>query len=296
MKHKIRNEILFLSLKGFSFLILLLPLRLALKIGSSLGFLAYLFLPKQRQITLENLRLAFGKEKREKELRQISRLVFKNLGKNLVELLSFPKINKENIDKLISASGLEKVDALLKKGKGAVVISGHLGNWEFLPAYFGLKGYPSNVIARQMRFYKYNAWVTNLREKKNVRVVLRQNSFKELLRILTSNQLLGVLPDQDADSVDGVFVDFFGQRAYTPAGPVALALASGAALIPCYIFRKNDHHHIAIDDPIELTKTGNKQEDIMVNTEKWQKKIESYIRLYPEQWVWMHRRWKTKNE
>jgi KDO2-lipid IV(A) lauroyltransferase len=146
-----------------------------------------------------------------------------------------------------------------------------------------------------MRFSKYTDWVNDLRSKKNIKVILRQNSFKELLSILTSNQLLGILPDQDVDSVEGVFVDFFGQKAYTPVGPVSLALASGAALITCYIYRDNNHHQIVIDDPIELTISGDKQRDLVVNTEKWQKRIESYIRLYPEQWVWMHKRWKTQN-
>lgn len=294
MKHKIRNEIIFLFLKAFSFLILLLPLWLAIKVGSVLGYLAYLILPKYRRIALENLKLAF-KEKKEAELRRICRSVFENLGKNLIELLSFSKINNKNIDSLVSISGLEKIDTLLKNGKGAVVISGHLGNWELLPAYFGLKGYPSNVIARRMRFSKYTDWVNNLRANKNVKVVLRQNSFKELLTILISNQLLGILPDQDVDSIDGVFVDFFGQKAYTPVGPVVLALASGAALITCYIYREKNHHYIVVDNPVELSKSGDKEKDLLINTEKWQKRIESYIRLHPEQWVWMHRRWKTKN-
>lgn len=295
MKSKIRNEILFLSLKGLSFLILLLPLKLSLKIGSALGYFAYYLLPEQRRIALENLKFAF-KDKDGRELKRISRLVFENLGKNLVELLYFPKINKDNIDRLVSISGLEKIDALLKKGKGAIMVLGHLGNWEMFAAYFGLKGYPSHAIARNMRFSKYNDWINELRRKKNVRIILRQSSAKDLLRILNSNQLLGILPDQDVDSIDGVFVDFFGRKAYTPVGPVALALASGAALVPCCIFRKNSYHHIIVDQPIELTKTGDKARDLLVNTEKWQKRIESYIRLHPEQWVWMHKRWKTKNE
>jgi KDO2-lipid IV(A) lauroyltransferase len=253
-----------------------------------------LILAKYRNFALGNLRLAF-KEKSERELKHLCSLVFENLGKNLVELLSFPKITEKNVDRLISVSGLQKIDILLKKGKGGVVVSGHLGNWEFLPLYFGLKGYPANVVARRMRFSKYTDWVNDLRSKKNIKVILRQNSFKELLSILTSNQLLGILPDQDVDSVEGVFVDFFGQKAYTPVGPVSLALASGAALITCYIYRDNNHHQIVIDDPIELTISGDKQRDLVVNTEKWQKRIESYIRLYPEQWVWMHKRWKTQN-
>jgi KDO2-lipid IV(A) lauroyltransferase len=116
-----------------------------------------------------------------------------------------------------------------------------------------------------------------------------------MLRILKNNELLGILPDQDTDKVDGIFVDFLGQQAYTPTGPVSLALATGASIVPCFIVRKKSKHYLYIEKPLELEVTGNKEADIRINTEKWSYIFEKYIREYPDQWVWMHKRWNTKN-
>ena len=117
---------------------------------------------------------------------------------------------------------------------------------------------------------------------------------KKILKILRRNEMLGILADQDMDSVDGVFVDFFGQPAYTPKAPVAIALASKAPLVPCFMIREEKGHRLIIEDPVELEEKGSREETIAFNTEKWSKIIESCIKRYPEQWVWMHRRWKTK--
>ena len=103
-----------------------------------------------------------------------------------------------------------------------------------------------------------------------------------------------LLADQDVDSVDGIFVDFFGKPAHTPKGPVALALATGAPLVPCFMIREKNCHKLVLEDPIELEEKSDKDETIKFNTQKWSRIVESYIRRYPEQWVWMHRRWKTK--
>jgi KDO2-lipid IV(A) lauroyltransferase len=126
-------------------------------------------------------------------------------------------------------------------------------------------------------------------------VIYRDESPRKMLKTLKKNWIVGIVADQDVDSVDGVFVNFFGHQAYTPSGPVALARASGAVLLPVFIIREGDGHTIAIDEPIELRDTDDKEADLIYNTQKWSNVVESYIRKYPDQWVWMHRRWKTKN-
>ena len=128
----------------------------------------------------------------------------------------------------------------------------------------------------------------------DVNVIYRDESPRKILKVLKENRIVGIVADQDVESVEGVFVDFFGHPAYTPAGPAALARASGASLIPVLIMRENGKHSLVVEKPIELADTGDKEKDLVENTRRWSSVIESYIRKYPEQWVWLHRRWKTK--
>ena len=157
-----------------------------------------------------------------------------------------------------------------------------------------LKGYKGAAIARRIYFEKYDNFLNRLRGIHDVDVIYRDDSPKKVLRVLKGNGIMGILADQDVDSVDGVFVDFFGMPAYTPSGPVLLAVSSGAKIVPAFIIRRNGSHELVIEDPIELDDTGEKEKDVVTNTQRWSAVVESYIKRYPEQWVWMHRRWKTK--
>jgi KDO2-lipid IV(A) lauroyltransferase len=274
-------------------LFLIIPYDLALGLGRSVGYLAYILLPKYRRLTKKHLRMAFGDSKTEDEISRVAKAVFMNLGMGLAEVLSLPKI-KNRLGRLIDLEGLEKIDRVLKEGKGAVVISGHFGNWELLPMYFASKGYPSNVIARPVYYEKYNEWIQYLRNNMGVNVILRTDSPKKMLELLKRNELVGILPDQDIDSIDGIYIDFLGRKAYTPVAPVKIALASGAPIIPAFIVRKNKQHSIIIEEPIKIEDKVDKEEAILLYTQKWSDIIESYVRKYPEQWVWMHKRWKTQ--
>jgi len=288
--------VLYYLLRVAAFIIYLFPLGAGLFLGSALGRLAYFAGRRERLKTLANLRLAFGREKGEKEISRIACEAFSNLGKNLAELINFPKINKDNIDTLIEDRGLYKIDKALKKGKGVIVLASHFGNWELLAAYLTAKGYRGPVIARRLRFEKYDMLLNRLRASKNVEVIYRDESPKKILRVLKAGGMIGVLADQDVDSVDGVFVDFFGKSAYTPSAPASLAMATGAVMLPCFLAREDGKRAFCVEDPIELEITGNKDRDIMVNTQRWSRALESFIRRYPSQWVWMHRRWKTRPE
>lgn len=250
---------------------------------------------KERRQTLENLRNAFP-EKSDAEIERIAKGVFTNLCKNGVEWVSVRKLNKENIDLWVKSEGLDKIGRVLSKGKGGIVLSSHFGNWELLHVYFPLKGYHGTTIARRLYFDKYDQFLSSVRASKGVSVIYRGESPKKLLRLLKQNKLIGILADQDMDSVEGIFVDFFGKPAYTPKAPVAFSLASGAPLIPCLVIREGGRHRLVIEDPIEMEEKSTKDETIRFNTERWSRLMESYVRKYPEQWVWMHRRWKTKPE
>jgi len=294
MKFKFRRYYLYYWARVALFLVYLLPPKAGLFISKRAGSLAYWILAKYRNIAVDNLRFAFGNEKTEQELRAIARRVFENLAKNAFELISFQKINKYNIDNIVRIRGKEVIDRALRKGKGAIVITGHFGNWELISATIRLKGYKGAVIGRRIYFDKYDRYLNHLRKLQSVDVIYRDESPRKALKVLKANGIIGILADQDVDSVEGVFVDFLGKKAYTPAGPAALAKASGAELIPIVILRDGERHTIVCEEPIGLEDTGDKEKDLIANTEKWSKVLESYIRRYPEHWVWMHRRWKTR--
>jgi len=293
MKCRFRRKILYILLLFIDRIILLLPVYFSLIIGKFGGFLAYLFLPKYSKLAKENLKMAFKDEKSRHQINEIARNVFANLGMSAAEVLSMPKI-KRQLDKKMYGVGFEKIDKALSKGKGAIILSAHFGNWELMPMYFVAKGYPLSVIARRIYYEKYDEWVKLLRDSTGVNVIFRDESPRKVLEVLKNNEILGILPDQDIDSIEGVFVRFFNKPAYTAIAPVSLAMRMGSPIFPCFIMREGARHKIVVEDPVSLRFSENKQEDIVKNTQLWSNVVESYIRKYPEQWVWMHRRWKTK--
>ena len=294
MKFKLRRYYLYYLGRMAAFLFGLLPMQVGVWLGALAGRAAFYLVPKYRRIAIDNLTLAFGREKTTPEITALARRVFENQGRNGAELLNFPKINAANIDRFVRAQGMDIVDEAFRKGKGTIVLTAHFGNWEVLSAYLRIKNYPGVAVGKKIYFHKFDAFLNSLRKMHDVNIIYRDGSVKSMLKILKSNRILGMLADQDVDSVEGVFVNFFGRPAYTPIGPAALAAISGAALIPIVIVREGSKHVFIVDEPIELVNTGDREADIVTNTQKWSDVIESYIRRYPDHWVWMHRRWKTR--
>lgn len=291
-KNVIRKT-LYIILKASSPLALILPGGWVVPAGSFLGTIAYLILNKERKKAIDNLSTAFSKEMTILEIKRLCRESFQNLGINLIELLRFPKLNRENIDEFVTIIGRDRLDTALKNEKGAIMLTAHLGNWEMMAAYAALKGYPVNVVARNIYYEGYNEMLVRLRESKGVKVIYRDD-VKLMFQSLKNNELLGILADQDTVKVDGLFVKFFDELAYTPTGPAALAMRTGAPLIPCFIIRENGRHKIFVEEPLPVMTSGDKDKDLLINTEMYSKAIERWVRKYPSQWVWMHQRWKTR--
>ena len=295
MRYKYRRYYLYYLGRVAAFLVYLLPMSAGSSLAAFLGKCAFYLVPKYRKLTVENLTRAFAKEKTPEEIRRIAVKVFENLGRNAAELINFPKITKANIDRLVRIEGLKTVDASFARGKGTIILAAHLGNWELTGLVFRIKDYPGQTIGKKIYFHKYDAWLNRLRRAQDINVIYRDESPRKMLRVLKDNKILGIVADQDVDSVEGVFVNFFGIPAYTPIGPVALAKVTGASIIPVFVAREGSQHRFIIEKPVELVDTGNKDADMITNTQRWSDVVESYIRRYPEQWVWMHRRWKTQH-
>ena len=275
-------------------LVLLLPGRVALGLGSALAQIGFMLSRAERQRVYENLCSSLDINE-PKQIKKIANGCFQHLGKSVVEVMRFPKLTRQRINQFVTFSGREYLDAALAAGKGVIILTAHFGNWELLGASLTLNGYPLNVIARPLRKEQLEKFIRTYREAVGMRVIYNRGAaVKQALRCLKKNEMLGILPDVDT-KVDGVFVDFLGRLAYTPYGPVALAIKTQASLLPTLIIRQpDDTHHVVIEKPLQLQLTGRKDIDFMVNTQRFTKVIESYIRAHPTQWIWMHPRWKTR--
>jgi Kdo2-lipid IVA lauroyltransferase/acyltransferase len=295
-KKKPRRYVIFLFFRLLSFFIYILPLNMGLIIGKYLGRLVFFILRKERRLALKNLDMAFGDTKTPQDKKRIAREVFENLGRNSIEVISLGKFNKDNIDRYVKCRGLETINSLIQQGKGGIVVSAHFGNWELLAHYFAIKGYKVNVIARRVRMEYFERFLNGVRKRNGVRILYRDAPAKDILNILKNNDFVGIMPDQDMDSVSGVFVDFFGEKAYTPNGPAILNFLTGSPVIPCFIVRKLFGHEIVIKGALDLNNDGERGKIVAENTQRYTGSIEDIIRQFPSQWVWFHDRWKTPYE
>lgn len=272
-----------------------LPRRFLLRVAAGGGRIAFRALKKERGKTLHNLSLVFGGKKTPEEIEDIARRVFINLSKNLIDWILLDRMTEAQLKGLVDIEGREKIERVLARGKGVIVLTAHIGNWEFLAAYVALFIRHGGVVGRKVYVDEYDRLLVEMRRKKRVETIYSTDSPKRILKILRDNCVIGILPDQDVEYLNGVFVDFLGRPAYTPTGPVAISLASGAEIVPAFLIRQaDDRYRIFTEDPIALSRTGDKKKDLLENTARWSAVCERYILRYPEQWVWMHKRWKTK--
>jgi len=282
---------LVLLVRGMMLAAGLLPYRAATVIGKVLGRVAYLLLPKERGRALENLRTVFP-DRDERWVRSTTRQVFRQLGTGLLETLA---MDRKRLGTEVTIEGWDCLEAALARGKGVVYVTGHIGNWELMAAAVA-QARPVSVIAAPLKPEPMNDMIVALRERLGVRTIVRSRpgAAKELIRVFRENRILGILIDQDTD-VEGAFVEFMGRPAWTPTAAAQMAARFDAAVVYGFIRREDDgRHRVTIEGPLELVKSGNAEQDIITNTTMLTKRIESTILRNPEQWVWMHRRWRRR--
>lgn len=251
-------------------------------------------LGRQKQLMSEHLKLAFGETLTTAQRQAIMCGVFLHLGQAAMEWMILPRLSDEALQRLIHCEGLDHVKQALAHNRGMIALTGHFGNWELIPIYLRSLGFKGGVLARQLRHPEYESFLINMRKKRGVSTLARSGSLKEVAGMLKANQIVGVMPDQDIDSLDGIFINVFGHPALTPVGPAALSLMTGAPIVPCFMIREGDHFRLAIERPLAVPVANDRKEAMRLLTQAWNEVVESYIRRYPEQWMWMHRRWKTQ--
>jgi KDO2-lipid IV(A) lauroyltransferase len=297
IRKRIKNWLLFRLITSLIFLLNFLPRNTAISIGGFLGGLAYFTIADARKRTLSNLRLAFGGEKEEKELTSLALRVFRNLGKNVADVVRLKNMKREDIDRITDIEGIEHFDQAYSQGKGVIALTGHIGNFELLAAWFSLKGYKVSVIGREVYDPRLDRLLVKNRERVGLENIPTTAGVKPIMRALKSGRALGVLADQDSSRVRGVFVDFFGKPARTPVGPILLPYKTGSPIIPMAILRQGgNRYRIIVKPEVPLVFSEDREKDVAQVTQRCAGVLESIIREYPDQWLWMHDRWKSKPE
>ncbi len=275
----------------------LLPRGFALRLGAAIGSLLYWIDMRDRRVGLFNLRLAFP-EKTEAERRRILRVSCRNLGRMAAEVCHLPRLTAEGLPRYVRFANKDTWEHVLQlaEQRGAVIVSGHFGNWEMLAYLHGLLGHPVHLIHRPMNNPLVEEIIVGMRSRAGTHSIPKKSAAKSALRALKQHGLLVIPSDQNQTPSFGVFVDFFGTPACTTPGAARLAMLTGAPVFPVFLVREgeSDQHSIVVLPEIEMVNTGNKEQDIVTNTQRCSDAIEEILRRHPEQWIWFHKRWKTR--
>ncbi|HEX8287839.1 MAG TPA: lysophospholipid acyltransferase family protein [Pyrinomonadaceae bacterium] len=273
-----------------------LPLETSMRFGKSVGvFLAKRF-PRLQKTARRNLKIAMP-ELSDEEKEKIVRGTFKSLGRHLGFVSHFRKFKHEDIRNLVEVVGKEEnFDPAYEKGKGVLFFTGHFGSWEvfnLLPPAFG---FGMNILVRRIDNPLVENFVDKMRTRFGSVTLDKTRSARKMFRVLENGELLGILADLNVQEKEGVFVDFFGIRSSTTTSIAKLALKTGAAVLPAFaVWEESKRKYVVyLEPPIEYEKTGDDEADILNLTQKITNVIEKYVRLYPEQWLWIHKRWNTR--
>lgn len=274
------------------FIALHTPLGIGYKLAIFFSDLHYIFADKDRRRVKGNLKAIFP-EKSDKEIAKIRIWIFRNFAKYLVDFFRFEKLDKEYIKKNIRIENIDYFNQAISKGKGVIVLTAHLGNWELGGMVIAQSGYPFWAVAMPHKDKRVNNFFNSQRESKGIGVIPMGKAVKTSLNILKENKLLALVGDRDFTE-KGLIMNFFGRPTFLPEGPAAFCLKTGASIVPGFMLRnKDDSFTLKIEKPIEFNPTGDKEQDMRAIISRYIIIFEDYIRKYPDQWYmfrtfWIH--------
>ena len=272
-----------------------LPRPAARFVGGCMGLAAWALLPRLRRVGRRNLALAFpalpGVERD-----RILRASLRALGWQLAEFAQMSGYTSQQAQSYIRYQGLENYLAARGRGAGVLVLTAHLGAWELSSFFHSLMGYPMSMVIRRLDHPRVDALVNGIRTQHGNRVVHKDDFARGILKAMHAGETVGILMDTNMTPPQGVFVPFFGVEACTASGLARVALRSGAAVLPGFLLWEPAERRYVLHFGPELTlqRTGDSEADALANTALFTRTLEAYIRRYPEQWLWVHRRWKTR--
>ncbi len=272
-----------------------LPRPVARATGAAIARLAYFLRPPLRRAAIVNLRIAFpdwSDAQRRKALRSLVR----HMGWMAAEFAQFPSYTPANIERIVRLEGYENFEAARRRGKGVLFLTGHTGAWELAPFAQALYGNPLHFLVRPLDNARVDGLVNRYRCASGNQPIDKNNSARAMLKILREGGTVGILMDQNTALGEGIFVDFFGVPACTTSGLARIALRTDAAVVPGFLHWDSDlrKYRLCLHPAIALARTGNEDADIRENTARFTRAIEDFARAYPDQWLWVHKRWKTR--
>jgi KDO2-lipid IV(A) lauroyltransferase len=266
--------------------------RWADSFGAAVGGLAHRFLAMRRQVAFDNIKKGLGDSLTDREIQAIVRKVFQNIGRTVVEFARFKQIGLEGARRIIVGEGDSLFKKIQENGKGAVLVTGHFGNWELLGMWPPSLGYPVDFLVGTQHNLKVDRMLVAFRREMGVGIIPLKNSLRGILKALKARHFVCLVADQH-DPSGGLIIDFLGRPASVPRGPAFFAVKTGCPVFPCMMRRERyDRHVVMPGEPIYPPDSGDEEADIRMVTEAYTRFFESCIRQYPDQWMWTHRRWK----
>lgn len=272
-----------------------LPESAAYALGSGAGRLAFRLDRRHRTIAVENLTRAFPEEYSPAEVERLARAVFENLGRTAVEIARSGRLLLERNAHAVQIDNLDRLLEARGRGKGVLVLMAHFGPWELLPLIAALRYGPCHAVARPLDNPWLDDLLTGLRERRGNRVIRKRDAVQAVLQVLRRGETVGIMIDQHISEKEGVVVPFFDRPASTAFAPALIAMRSGAAVLPVVILREGPgRYRVLVGDEVPVRKSGDLKADLVENTARFTAAIEAFIRMHPDQWFWVHRRWKTQ--
>jgi histidinol-phosphate phosphatase family protein len=275
----------------------MLPWWVAETLAAGIAWVLFYLIPRRRRIAVQNLQQAFGREKTNQEIRRLAKDSYRHLAYAFVEFCKAGAMESKEIASRVQIEGAEYFNAATAQGRGVIAVTSHLGNWELGNMIHAIRWTPPTILARPLDNPYLNQFVNRQRERFGNHVINTKSpgAIRDILKALRQGEWVGFLMDQNVSGNRGVFVDFFGKIAYTHKVVALIAQRTGAPVIPTFMIRKEDgNHRLIYERPVELADTDNRDHDLVVNTQRMTRAIEGSIRRYPEQWLWMHDRWKKQ--
>ena len=290
-----RESLEFAAVRAMVALLGVLPRGASRWVGAGIGAVAFRILGRLRKTGLRNLRLAYP-EKSDADRLRILREEYRSLGWQMAEFCQMSKYTAESASKFIRYEGLENYLSARAKDKGVLVVTGHLGAWELSSFYHSLMGYPMSLVIRRLDNARVDGLVNAIRTQHGNRVIHKDDFARGLITAMHAGETVGILMDTNMTPPQGVFVPFFGVEACTASGLARVALRSGAAVLPGFLVWESAEQKYVLRFGEELELIRGSEDDVLANTALFTGAIEAYVRRYPGQWLWVHRRWKTRPE
>jgi KDO2-lipid IV(A) lauroyltransferase len=273
----------------------LMPRPVARAIGHAFASLAFLIRAPLRRTALFNLALVFPGWS-DAQRQRVVRGMIRQVGWMAGEFSQFPKYTRENIERIVIVDGFENFDAARRRGKGVLFLTGHMSAWELAPFAQALYGHPLHFLVRPIANRRVDALINRYRCLSGNQPIEKNRSARAILRVLGEGGTVGILADHNTVPEEGVFVDFFGRKACTTSGLARLALRTEAAVVPGFLSWDEGRrkYRLRFEPAVELARSGDEEADVIETTGRFMRVVEDYIRQHPDQWLWVHKRWKTR--